>query len=124
MEKFRAFVQKTMDDKGLTAWQVQKRSGGKIKDSYIKDILAGKTKSIGVEKLNALALGLDIDSIELFKLASGEDIVQPSDAWPSAVLHQAIGQILQSPDLTAVVKAILQLKPAKLKALRKQLEKE
>ena len=122
MDKFRAFIQKTMAEKGLSAWQVQKRSGGKIKDSYIKDIVAGKTKSIGVEKLNALALGLDVDSIELFKLASGEDIVHPSDPWPSQVLHQALGMIIESSELTKIVKALIHSKPAKLKAVKKVLE--
>ena len=42
-----------------------------IGTSHIFDILSGKTKHISVDKLNALALGLGVDRVELFKIASG-----------------------------------------------------
>ena len=45
------------------------------------------------------------------------------DPWPGRTLVTIINQIVDNPDLTAIVKALTQLKPAKVKALRKQLEK-
>lgn len=123
MEKLRAYVQKVIDEQGLTSWQIQKRSNGRIKDSYVNDILSGKTKSIGVDKLNALAQGLGVDSIELFKIASGEEIAyKQDDPWPSMVLSKAIDQIVSSPELTQIVKALLKAKPSKVKAVKKILE--
>jgi len=127
MDKLREFLRNEIQRQGLTEWQIQKRSGGGITDSYIKDILNGKTKSIGVDKLNALAKGIGADSIELFKLASGKGIVsqkKDEDPWTSRGLVRVLERILDSPDLIAILKAVLSMKPAKIKALRKQLEKE
>jgi transcriptional regulator with XRE-family HTH domain len=71
MEKLREYVRSVMAQKGLSVPDIAKQSGGTIKASYIFDILSGKTKYISVDKLNALALGLGVDSVELFKVASG-----------------------------------------------------
>jgi hypothetical protein len=125
MEKLREFLQEEMQRQGLSEWQIEKRAGGKITDSYIKDILTGKTKSIGVDKLNALAKGLGADSMELFKLASGGSIVskkKEQEPWTARGLVRVIERILESPDMIVILKAILSMKPAKIKALRKQLE--
>jgi transcriptional regulator with XRE-family HTH domain len=71
MEKLREYLRAVMKQQDLSVPEIQKRSGNKIKQSYIFDILSGKTKHISVDKLNALALGLGVDSVELFKVASG-----------------------------------------------------
>ena len=135
MERLRAFVKKVMKEQGLTEWQIEKKSGSRITDSYVKDIISGKAKSIGVDKLNALALGLGVDSVTLFKIASREDakyahqpwpshaVAESADPWPSHVLSEAIDKIVHSPELTEIVKKLLVAKPAKLKALARELEK-
>ena len=123
MDKLRVYVREVMDKKGLSEWQVEKRANRKIKDSYIKDILSGKTKSISVEKLNALAEGLGVDGVELYRIASGKDIPAPEEeALPSGLFVKAVDLMIHDPDVSAIVRALLRLKPAKLKALRKQLE--
>jgi transcriptional regulator with XRE-family HTH domain len=123
MDKLRVYVREVMDKKGLSEWQVEKRANRKIKDSYIKDILAGKTKSISVEKLNALAEGLGVDGVELYRIASGKDIpAVEEEALPPGLFVKAVDLMIHDPDVSAIVRALLQLKPAKLKALRKQLE--
>jgi transcriptional regulator with XRE-family HTH domain len=71
MEKLREYIRKVIEQKGLSVPEIAKQSGGGIKTSYIFDILSGKTKHISVTKLNALALGLGVDSVELFKITSG-----------------------------------------------------
>ena len=123
MDKLRTYVREVMDKKGLSEWQVEKRANRKIKDSYIKDILSGKTKSISVEKLNALAEGLGVDGVELYRIASGKDIpAAEEEALPPGLFVKAVDLMIHDPDVSAIVRALLQLKPAKLKALRKQLE--
>src|SRR6185436_4041526 len=123
MDKLRAYVREVMDKKGLSEWQVEKRANRKIKDSYIKDILSGKTKSISVEKLNALAEGLGVDGVDLYRIASGEDIpVAEEEALPPGLFVKAVDLMIHDPDVSAIVSSLLRLKPAKLKALRKQLE--
>jgi len=127
MEKLREFLRNEMQRQGLTEWQIQKRAEGGITDSYIKDILNGKTKSIGVDKLNALAKGIGADSIDLFKLASGKDIAhqkKEQDPWTTMGLVRVLERILESPDLIAIIKAVLSMKPAQIKALRKSLEEK
>lgn len=124
MEKLRAFIEEVIEKEGLTVAEIERRSGGQITDSYIFNIRNGKTKSVGVEKLNALAKGLGVSNVDLFRIASGEDIPYRVEAWPSHFLSQAIDRIVHDDELGAVVKAVLRLKPAKLKALKKQLEKD
>jgi transcriptional regulator with XRE-family HTH domain len=125
MEKLRAYIEEVIKKEGLNNAEIQRRSEGEITDSYLIDIRKGKTKHISVEKLNALAKGLGVSNIELFRIASGEDIpYRNEDAWPSHLLSKTIDAIVHSPELTRAVKAIIAMKPAKLKALLKQLEKE
>jgi transcriptional regulator with XRE-family HTH domain len=123
MEELREYIQQFLDQTGLPRLQIEKRSGGKIKDSTIEDILNGRTKSISVEKLNALAEGMGVDAIELFKIASGKRMIfTHGDPWPGHVLVKAVETIITNPDLTEIVKALLIAKPAKIKAAKKVLE--
>jgi len=75
MEKLREFLRSVVKLKGkktgIPVAQIARQSGGTITDSYIFDILSGKTKYISVDKLNALAKGLGMDSVELFKITIG-----------------------------------------------------
>jgi len=123
MEKLREYLREVMDKKGLSEWQIEKRANGKIKDSYIADILSGKTKSISVEKLNALAEGLAVDGVELYRVASGEDIPRtPEVLWPYDLLLKTMDRLIHDLDFGATVKAAGRLKPAQVKSLRKQVE--
>jgi transcriptional regulator with XRE-family HTH domain len=123
MEQLRKFLREVMDKKGLSEWEIEKRAKGRIKDSYIKDILSGKTKSISVEKLNALAEGLGVDGVELYKVASGSCTpVAQDDAWPPGLFAKVVDRLLHDLDFAAVVKMAFALKPARLKALRKEID--
>jgi transcriptional regulator with XRE-family HTH domain len=125
MEELRKYIQQFLDQTGLPRLQIEKRSGGKIKDSTIEDILNGRTKSISVDKLNALAEGMSVDAVELFKVASGKKAVfKHADPWPSHVLVKSVERIISSPELTEIVKVLLSAKPAKLKAVKKLLESD
>lgn len=107
MEKLREYLRAVMKQKGISVPEIQKRSGGTIKSSYIFDILSGKTKYISVDKLNALAKGLDVDSVELFKAASG---YTPSPDPAS--------------ELTAIFRIVLDMNPKERKALLAYLRKK
>ena len=125
MKELRAYIREMMRVKNLRGIDVEARSRRKITDSYLSDILHGKTKNISVEKVNALAEGLGVDSWEVFQAASGHKTVHDADAlWPSYTLVRTMETVMSNPDLTAVLKALVLMKPSKLKALRKQIEKE
>ena len=124
MEELRVYIREVMHRKSLRGIDIEAQSGGQITDSYISDIINGKTKSISVEKVNALAKGLGVDSFEVFQAASGISIIRKDDPWPSYALVTALQKIVYTPELTQIVQKLLSLKPARLKALLKQLESE
>lgn len=124
MKELQEYVTEIMQAKKLRAIDVEARSGGKITDSHISNIVNGKTTTMGADKINALAEGLGVDSWEVFQAVSGNSVVHsPEDPWPSYALVTAVETIVNDPDLTAIVKALLKMKPSKRKALRKQIEK-
>ena len=107
MNKLRDYVRSIMKQKGLSVPEISKRSGNKIKTSYIFDILSGKTKYISVDKLNALAKGLDTDGVELYKAASGYTPLPD----PAA-------------ELTAIFKIVLDMTPKERTTLLASLRKK
>lgn len=124
MEELAAYLRDIMKAKGIKGIEIEARSGGKITNSYISDIINGNTKNISVEKVNALAEGLGVDSFEVFQAASGNRVIQGTDSWPSHTLLHTMQLVIANADLTAILKALVSMKPAKIKALRKQIEKE
>ena len=117
------YVQRIMDEKGLKKIDIQRRSGDKIADSHISNILDGITKNLTIEKINALAEGLGVDPTELFKIASGLPVkLVKTDPWPVNVLLKVVEKIVSSPDLTRIAKALPGLKPAKIKAILKIID--
>ena len=125
MKELSEYIRKTMKAKKLKAIDVEERSGRKIADSYLSDIVNEKTKNISVAKVNALAEGMGVDNWEVFQAASGHKVIHEEDAaWPNDTLVRTMEKVRKSADLTAVLKAVVGLTPGKLKALRKQLERE
>jgi transcriptional regulator with XRE-family HTH domain len=125
MEELRAYIRAVMKAKNLKGIHVEAQSDGKITDSTLSDILTGKTKTVALETIKALAQGLAVDATEVFRAATGEKVdYSLDDPWPGRVLTETMQKIMDSADLTVIVKILVELKPTKIKALRKQLEKE
>lgn len=125
MEELIKLIRLIMREKGLSVLQIQKRSGGKIKDSFISDILSGKTKTLSVEKVHALAEGLGVDSIEVFKAASGEGVsFINTEPWPPKKLLKTMEQVVDNPQLTKIMQSLPKMKPARINAILKIVESE
>jgi transcriptional regulator with XRE-family HTH domain len=110
METLAEYVDRVMKEKNLKSLDVEARSielGHRITDSYITSIAQGVNKNPSVRKLNALADALDVDRIELFKIASGME--EPEDSW-------TLETILK------VYQKIPTLKPAEIKQAKKLLK--
>ena len=107
MERLRKYLKQKMKEQDLKKAQIERQSRGTITDSYLSDILSGKTKHISVEKLEALAFGLQMDSIELFKIVTGHT---PTDD--------------PSQDLAAIFRIVLDMNPKERKALLAYLRKK
>ncbi|HYP26014.1 MAG TPA: helix-turn-helix transcriptional regulator [Blastocatellia bacterium] len=125
MEELIKLIQQVMREKGLSVLQIQKRSGDKIKDSFISDILKGKTKTLSVEKVHALAEGLGVDSIDVFKAASGNAVkFVNTEPWPPRMLLKTMEQVVDNPQLTKIMLSLSKMKPSKIKAILKIVESE
>jgi transcriptional regulator with XRE-family HTH domain len=116
VQNLKNYLKQVMKEKSLTAVDIQKRSGNKIADSYISNILKGKAKNLTVAKLTALADGLGVDSMEVFKASLGEHVpVKADEVWLPHILLRTMEQIVLNPDLTDAVKTLVEMKPAKVK---------
>jgi transcriptional regulator with XRE-family HTH domain len=116
VQNLKELVKRVMKEKHLTAIDIQKRSGNKIADSYISNILKGKAKNLTVAKINALADGLGIDSLEVFKASIGERVLVSVDQeWLPHILLRTMEQIVMNPDLGEAVKVLVEMKPARVK---------
>jgi transcriptional regulator with XRE-family HTH domain len=126
METLGQYVARIMEEKNLSALDIEARSvkaGNRIADSYITNIVRGTSTNLSIEKLNALADGLGVDRVELYKVASGMPLIM-NDPWPSNVLLKTMERITQSSELTQLVQRLLTLKPSKIKAILKSIESE
>jgi len=110
METLAEYVNRVMNEKNIKALDVEARAtelGHKITDTYVTNIMRGTNKNLSVEKLIALADGMDVDKVELFKVAAG--IEESDEVWT-----------VQS--LTRVIQKIFKLKPAEIKRVKKILK--
>ncbi len=70
-ESLQEYVLRVLHEKRLTCAEVERHSGRAISDSYVWHITAGQYRSLTVEKLQALARGLDVPEDEVFAAARG-----------------------------------------------------
>ncbi|HXG94070.1 MAG TPA: helix-turn-helix transcriptional regulator [Blastocatellia bacterium] len=60
------YLKRVMREKKLSRFDVARNSGGEIAASYIGRMIAGSVTNLSVEKIVALAAGLDVDPYEIF----------------------------------------------------------
>jgi transcriptional regulator with XRE-family HTH domain len=120
METLGEYVSRIMEEKNLRVKEIERRAGGVISDSYITNITNGLAKNLTVEKLKALAIGLDVDEEELFKVARGV----PIEGMSLKTFTQLMNKVAGNSELIRIVKALTKAKPAKVKAILRTLEKD
>jgi len=65
------FVKELMASRQMTIHEIRTNATAEITESYISGIVKGSSCNPSVRKLVALASGLGIDPVELFKVAAG-----------------------------------------------------
>jgi transcriptional regulator with XRE-family HTH domain len=70
-EDLSQYVRRIMRAKRLSLRDVQRQSGGRITQGYVGSIVQHANTNLTVEKLKALADGLDVDEEEVFRVARG-----------------------------------------------------
>ncbi len=108
------YVKRVVKQKDLKLRDIERNSEGKITNGYISGIVNGKITNLSVDKLMALALGLDVDAHDVFAAATGElrhkirslsDKSVPNAQW----LIEIIQEILASPELTNLIDELVHL---------------
>ena len=96
-ENLSQLVRRVIRQKNVSLREVQDRSGGQIEKSYISRIMNGNVKNITLEKLVALAKGLDEDPHALFNAYYGrtpsseneqQDVFELGIADFTALMHK------------------------------------
>jgi transcriptional regulator with XRE-family HTH domain len=127
VETLSQYVARIMEEKQLKMYDVEVRSGRRITDAYVGNILKGRAKNPSVDKLQALAAGLGVDEDEIFKVARGLPLGdagerRTNDPWPLNVFLKTMEKIASSPELTRIVQGLLRVSMKDLPAILKFIE--
>ena len=90
-----------------------------VTDSHVAYVLDGKAKNPTLKILLGLAKGLDVDPVEVFIAAAG---LPGTEGLSPYKLAEMIDRIVRDEDLAKLFLILSHQKPAKIKALRKQIE--
>jgi transcriptional regulator with XRE-family HTH domain len=121
------YVRRVMKEKGLRQRDVELRSGGKITDGYVADILSGDAKNPSIEKLKALATGLGVNVFELFEVACGS-FEQSASERRGVVLSEVVPfvemmlEVAEDPELIRIVQEVIDLYPEERAVLLQSAE--
>src|SRR5262249_51403005 len=113
-ESLREYIARIMKEKGLRVRDIRRRSDDAITESYISEILKGVAANPSIEKLMALASGLGVDPVELFRVASSgivgdDDSRKEVDRSYAVRVLDMMRRIALSPDLVAIAEEVGQL---------------
>ena len=114
------FVKKKRAEMRLSTTDVERRSGGRISDSYISRIENGHIHNVSPNKLDALAEGLGVPVDELYRVARGLD-PEGSKEKLEILAESFNGKSLTESDwqeIEAVVKVLVEQKKAFREAVK------
>jgi|SRR5581483_1741053 len=115
-EKLGEYVSRVIKQKQLKLRDVERRAGGEITNGYVSGIINNRIKNVSLEKLKALAHGLEVDVHELFKAAMDEprpladevsSYSQPDVLWLLGMMRE----IATTPELLKILHELVQMAP-------------
>jgi transcriptional regulator with XRE-family HTH domain len=104
------YIRRVMNESDITFRELTIRSKNEISGAYVNDIIKGKTSNPSVDKLKALAKGLNRPEEELFEIARGT--TKPSE---DAEFKQSLYYMLYeksktaSPQKRELIKSVLRM---------------
>jgi transcriptional regulator with XRE-family HTH domain len=119
METLSEYVQRIMNEKNLRPIDVSRKSNGGIGDSHVTNILRGTTSNVTIDRLRALAVGLGVDSIELFKIAVG----LPANELNVQVVARVFEKVVSNAELSKLFLLLDRMNQRQVKALLSVAEK-
>jgi transcriptional regulator with XRE-family HTH domain len=120
------YIRRIMRLKGLTQKDIEHRSNGGITGGYVASLLAGRAKNLSVEKLKALARGLDVEPVELFRVAGG--LSADSDDDPKGgytpdplMILEIVQKAVASQEMMELLEEMVRLSPRQREVLLKAI---
>jgi transcriptional regulator with XRE-family HTH domain len=126
-EKLADYVRRVMKQKQLNLRDVERRSGSEITNGYISGIINGRINNISLDKLKALAKGLEVDVYELFSAAMDEprqladevsSYAHPDVVWLLGIMQE----IAATPELLKILHELVQMSPKDREIVVKVIE--
>ena len=110
------YVDRVMKQKNLSLADVERNCGNKITAGYIGKILKGTVTNLTVEKIIALAKGLEVDPYDIFAASYG--LPPGKQTTPDAfALLDLMQKLLLNPDVLEALPQILKLPSEQRKVL-------
>lgn len=121
----REYLDLVMKLKRLTPKDVQRMSGGRIKDSYLASITTEGATYLSVEKLVALADALGVDVDELFRVARGPRKDERTSSYSADALKilEAVQEAAASPEVTEILSEAVRMRPEQRRRLLKSMKR-
>ncbi|HXG93771.1 MAG TPA: helix-turn-helix domain-containing protein [Blastocatellia bacterium] len=109
-ESLSQYVQRIINDKGLTQREIERRSGDKITGSHISKVISGKAGNLTADKILGLAIGLGVNPVEIFVRLIGE---QPSveSELDARTLLNLMQKVVDNPMLLEILSLAERLTP-------------
>jgi transcriptional regulator with XRE-family HTH domain len=79
------FIRETLNRKNLTAQDVENRSNKRITRGYISRLMSRTDRNPTLDALNALADGMGIPRLEVYKIAAGDGPMKEAEYRESAL---------------------------------------
>jgi transcriptional regulator with XRE-family HTH domain len=122
-ETLSEYVNRIMRQKGLSQKEVAERSGN-IAKGYVSEIASGNVTNLSVDKLHALAKGLDVDVMELCAVSCG--VEYSATGFDPLVFLDLMQRVLANADIVEIHQNLLRLtkkeRQAVLEVIRKILK--
>jgi len=107
------FVRELMTSRRMTIHEIRTNATAEITESYISGIVKGSSCNPSVRKLVALASGLGVDPVELFRVAAGlanqRETSQPFQCPDAATLIETMKKIVSDDKLLEIMAEALLL---------------
>lgn len=118
------YVRRVMEEKHLSAVQVQRNSGGEISDTYVLKIREGKVKRPSLSRLKGLAKGLG-EPEERVMMEAGADVDQTrKKEWTAREGIELMSVLLTNEEVREGALALARMKPEDLKRAVKYLKRK